>query len=570
MIVPPQTHGVAKVAEEWTQEKVNELYPAVKIGPTWQTYCGEDGIERWLLPRYSIGYDILGWIAEWLTAPDGSGEPFKPTPEQARFIIWFYAVDKYGRWLTQHGILQRLKGWGKDPLAAAICLVELAGPCRFSHFDANGKARGKQEPAPYVQLGAVSLEQTENTRDLFQLIIPERTKQAYNLDVQTIIIYARGRGKLKCVASNPRSNEGGRVSFFLGNETHHWTAGNQGTNFYETLINNLEKVEGRFLAITNAFQPGEDSVAERQRADQERVWAGLAEPDGFLYDSLEAHPKAPLQTDIAPFILETIMGDSYWLKARIRNIVKSFTRGSIPASRSRRMWYNQIVSTEESAFAIDEVEAIIDHSMKGSREDLKPGDRITLGFDGSRTDDSTGLVAYRFSDKAFIPIEIWEKPQGVENWRVSDEDVDSMVGWAFMQYDVVAFFADVHLWESYVAEWSELYRERLLVKASPKSSVGYDMRGNRAAIQTLNEALIGLVRDQKVKLNGDPRLKAHFLNAERRWGGGFLSFGKKGGRESPRKIDGLIAASLALQAAFAVSESGKTPKKQYTRRLIQN
>jgi phage terminase large subunit-like protein len=543
-------------------------YPATKIGPTWQ--IDEDGY--YILPEFSLGWEILGWITEWLLSPDGSGDPFELTDEQARFVIWFYAIDKRGKFLNKHGVLQRLKGWGKDPLGAALCIVELAGPCRFSHWGEDGRPVGRQHRSPYVQVGAVSLEQTENTRDLFPVIIPPRTAAEFNLDVQTEIIYARGRGKLKCVASNPRTNEGGRISFFLAGETHHWVDGNGARKFYRTLRNNLKKNPdiGRFLAITNAYQPGENSVAEDIREDQQMVWDGLKKSNGFLYDSLEAHPKAPMDPEVAPYILETVMGDAWWLKAQIPEIVEGFSDQSIPLSQHRRMWFNQIVSTEESAFSIDEVEAIMDRSMTGTINDLKPGDKITLGFDGGRTDDATALVAYRLADRCLIPIQIWEKPDNVQRWEISTEDVDSMVGYCFSTYDVVAFFADMELWESYIAQWSELFREKLRVRASGRSSIGYDMRGNQKDIASLNETFIGMVRDQQIKINNHGRLRTHFLNAERRWTGGHLKFGKKGGRESARKIDGLIAATLAFKASLEFAERGaKEVKKKQPGRLYQ-
>jgi hypothetical protein len=47
-----------------------------------------------------------------------------------RFILWWYAVDEFGRFVYRKGVLQRMKGWGKDPLLAVICLVELVGPSR--------------------------------------------------------------------------------------------------------------------------------------------------------------------------------------------------------------------------------------------------------------------------------------------------------------------------------------------------------------------------------------------------------------------------------------------------------
>lgn len=65
-----------------------------------------------MLPERTLGWEILGWISEWLMAPDGSGEVFELTPEQARFILWLYAIDEEGNFVYQNATLQRLKGWG--------------------------------------------------------------------------------------------------------------------------------------------------------------------------------------------------------------------------------------------------------------------------------------------------------------------------------------------------------------------------------------------------------------------------------------------------------------------------
>lgn len=87
-------------------ELARELFPPDIIGPTWAT--NEDG--SWVLPERTLGWEALGWIAEWLLLPDGS--PWIATPEQARFVLWFYAIDERGWFLYQNAFLQRMKGWG--------------------------------------------------------------------------------------------------------------------------------------------------------------------------------------------------------------------------------------------------------------------------------------------------------------------------------------------------------------------------------------------------------------------------------------------------------------------------
>jgi hypothetical protein len=193
-------------ALEPSAENAATYFPPSFIGPTWQ----KDEKGNWLLPEKTLGWEILGWVAEWLTFSDG--RPFMCTPEQARFVLWYYAVDKRGKFKYRKAVLQRMKGWGKDPLAAVMSIVELVGPSQFSHWD-NGNPVGKPHPDAYVQVTAVSEQQTENTRDVFPGLIPNRTRAAFNLEVQKEVIYANGgRQKLRTMSANFRSAEGGRLS----------------------------------------------------------------------------------------------------------------------------------------------------------------------------------------------------------------------------------------------------------------------------------------------------------------------------------------------------------------------
>lgn len=90
----------------------------VFIGPTWTPnphWTGEHEGERYALPEHSLGWHILHWINANLLAEDSTPEhpqPFTPTFEQKRFLLWWYAIDEYGRFTYREGVLQRLKGWG--------------------------------------------------------------------------------------------------------------------------------------------------------------------------------------------------------------------------------------------------------------------------------------------------------------------------------------------------------------------------------------------------------------------------------------------------------------------------
>lgn len=862
-------------------------FEPVKIGPSWQT--DEDG--QFILPELTLGFECLQWTYEYLKSPNGG--PWTYTPEQARLVCWWYALDKRGRFTYSDGVIQRVKGAGKDPFAAALAAFELCGPCRFSHWGPDGKPVGKQPHEPWIQIAAVSREQTKNTMKLFPGLFNAEAKKRYDLKIGRELIHSQGGlGRIEAVTSSPATLEGGRPSLLILNEalaldtpiptpngwttmgaletgdrifgsdgkattvtealpvqhgrktyevyfqdgtsvvasdghlwsvygsnnptklvtlnteemansgrnywtprpgprrygevvlpvdpyllgawlgdgstgacnitaadddapvlqasllergiethllasshgkaqrvsfsnragfqarmgpaparalralpcfrdkhvpaqyltasieqrtellrglmdtdgcatkdgycifvgrkrlaedvlellrslgqvahiafaaddrsrdggcyrvgfapfdiqpfsfsrkaarvkpanarrkvrigsitevpsvpvrciavdaedrlfqagpsghvthnTHWWVKANEGHDMALTGRANCAKVGGRAMAITNAPQPGMESVAEQDRRAYEDVLAGRAMDVGTMYDSLEAPPGAPLTVEAIPYVLARVRGDAYWLDVErtMREILDSRT----PASRSRRFYYNQIVASEDALILPDEWDG-----CRVTDTALSPGDEIVLGLDGGKSDDSTALVAIRISDRFAQPLGVWEKPRQETDppWEVDMTLVDDVVGNAFATYAVRAFFSDVHPIQSYVDKWSDEYRDTVLIKAAPgKSAIGFDMRGNNQEITRANEFLVGAIRDGQIHHAGHPVLREHALNTfqrPNRWG---MSFGKES-RESLRKVDAYAALLLAFIALNKYLESGKKPDKKSLKR----
>ncbi|WJN63259.1 terminase large subunit [Streptomyces phage phiScoe54] len=534
-----------------TTDEIEALEPTF-LGPTWLT--NEDG--SWKLPEKTLGWQIAGWCAEYLKAENGG--PWKFTREQLRFVLWWYAVDETGRFIYRKGVLQRLKGWGKDPLLAVMCLVEFVGPSRFSHWDANGDPVGVAHPQAWVQIAAVSRDQTRNTMTLMPSLMSDHFIATFGIKAGAELIRANGgRQRLEAVTSSFRALEGGRSTFVVLNETHHWVKGNNGDKMYETIDGNATKKDSRYLAITNAYLPGEDSVAERMREAFEKIREGRALDIGFLYDSIEAHPKTPLSPDALRIVLPKIRGDAIWLK--VETIIQSVLDTTLSASRSRRMWLNQIVAEEDALYGPAEWDVLRDETKV-----LRPGDAITLGFDGGKTDDATALVALRVEDMTAFVLGIWEKPDGPQGdgWVVPRAAVDSAVHDAFGTFDVQGFFADVALWESYISEWDHHYGEGLAVK-SPlgKDSIGWDMRASLKTSTMAHERLMRSVFDKKIAHDGDLTLRRHALNARRATNNYGISF-RKESKDSPRKVDAYAALLLAHEAVMELRARGKKTKKR--------
>ena len=522
----------------------------VKIGPTWQR--GEDG--KWLLPQRTLGWQAIQWAAKWLQHEDET--PWRYTPEQARFVLWWFALDEAGRFLYRDGVFQRMKGHGKDPLGATLCAFEFVGPCRVDPSGrtvedpwGNEHPAGVPHPQAWVQTAAVSLTQTRNTMLLFPSYFTKAAIKEYEIDLGKEIIYAHhGAQQIQAVTSSARAMEGNRPTFVLRNETHHWRTVNEGHAMDRVIARNLAKSKGgqaRALSITNAYEPGEESVAQKAREDYENVVAGRFVDVGVLYDSLEAPPDARLCAEDAPAVLAAVRGDAHWLD--IQTIVQEILDPRNPPSQSRRFYYNQIVATEDAWVTPQEWDALADTA------EVADGEPITLGFDGSLTDDHCALIGCRISDGYTFKIGVWDpEDYGGEAPR---EEIDGKVRQAFERFDVVGFFSDLHPWESYVDAWAQgLGKERgreLCVFASQRHRIAWDMRARQKEF-TLEgcERVHNEITEGAFKHDGDRQVRQHVHNARRRpnaWG---TAFGKQH-RESHRKVDSLAALILARMARRA-------------------
>ena len=520
-----------------------------------------DGLPEGMPDWYGVptlGWGVLAWAEEYLAQPDGvnAGDPWQWTDSQARIVAWWYAVDRTGRWLYRRGQVVLPKGSGKSPLAAALSCCELAGEVLFDGFDASGEAVGRPHPSPHVQLAAVSQDQTDNTMSLVLSMLREgkAAREVQGLDLGITRVRTRN-GKLEPVTASASSREGQRLTAAILDEPHLWTATNGGHRLAATLRRNLGKMNGRSIETTNAWVPGEDSVAEMTSIYADRIaerddrGRSTVRGDGGL---LRYHPKA-LVPDLKDeralrAALQELYADAPWVDVdRILSEVYDF--GTHPAD-ARRFYLNAVVSAEDALVTGEQWDACAVDDL------LEPGEEITLGFDGSKSDDASVLVAMRVADRFATVIGAQERDPRDAHWEVDREYFDGLIASVFAQYRVVAFYSDVAHFETYVDKWSSDYGEGLRVKASPKSAVGWDMRGRLQLLTQATERLVAGIADGSVRHDGGRLLRRHVLNARRRpnrWG---VSFGKER-KDSPLKVDAFAALQLADMARADYVASGK-------------
>lgn len=526
---------------------------------------GKDGIPIGTPDMYGIGtlgYDVLAWGEEYLAQPDGvnAGDPWQWTATQARIVQWWYAVDDDGRWLYRRGQIVLPKGSGKSPFAAALSCCELAAPTLFDGWDSDGDAVGRPHPSPHVQIAAVSQDQTSNTFSLIIAMLREgRAGEVLDgLDTGVTRVLTR-MGRLEPVTASASSREGQRLTAAILDEPHLWLASNGGHRLAAVLRRNLGKMDGRSIETTNAWTPGEDSVAE-----QSSRYADMIEEqsqEGGRHRVREAgmlrfHPKASV-SDLSNEAavreaLEGLYRDAPWIDID-RILAEIWDPGTHPAD-ARRFYLNEVTTAEDSlvraaAWDANHLDDVLDVD-----------DVITLGFDGSKSDDSTVLVAMRVRDRFATVLAAAEKPDGAlgVGWEVDRDYFDGVIANVFATYkNVVGFYSDVAHFESYVDKWSAQYTAQLVVKASPKSAVGWDMRGRLQLLTMATERLVAGIEDGEVRHDGGSLLRRHVLNAHRRPNQYGISFGKER-RDSPRKVDGFASLQLADMArADYVAESSK-------------
>lgn len=424
-----------------------------------------------------------------------------------------------------------MKGWGKDPFLASLSAVELCGPCRFGGWTEDGFPIAVMHPAPWIQVAAVSRDQTRNTMTLFPGLFSKDTIAEYGVDMGKEIIYARGTGRIESVTSSPKALEGGRPTLVVANETHHWLANNEGLEMAEAIRRNLGKSRdgaGRVMEITNAHLPGEGSVAELTYEAWRAASGKLA---GVYYDSTEAPPIEDFNDiDAIRIGLLAARGDSSWVD--VDRVLDEILDPINPESVSRRFYLNQVTAAgalwipDEAWDACKEKVEIPDH------------EQVVLGFDGSYNYDTTALVVVTVGEKPYVDVvDLWSRPPNAPaEWSVPIEEVEDKIRACCRKWKVREVVCDSYRWA----------RSIQILEAERLPMVDFPQRAENMMPAT--ERFHAAVMSGGMTHSGDEDLALHVSNA-------VLKTDSRGSRivkdhkGSPRKIDLAVAAVMAFHRA---------------------
>lgn len=490
----------------------------------------------WQPPALTLGWAVLDWFEDKLG--------FVATDEQARFVADWYSVYPHtGHFRYRRAVIEQAKGWGKSPLAAAIALAEFCGPVRFDHFDQNGEPVGVPWRKPIVQIAAVSEDQADNTYGaLYGILTSDENRVAKALGIDNgrtrLLIPGDPEAGLYPVTASAGSREGQRVTFAVLDETHLWTPRNGGVKLARTIRRNAAKTTGRTIETTNAPVLGERSVAEDSGND------ASAGADGVLHwaNRPTVEPQQDWTDKRLLEQLTIVYGDARWID--LARIIAEIRDPATPWTDALRFYFN--VRTTGAGRAVD---PRVWESLRKPR-DVPAGAYIGLGFDGSISQDATVLRACTADGYSFV-IKVWQRPQGVVDWRVDRAEVHQLVAETFARYRVGKMLCDPPKWYTEVQQWAEKYGEDVVLffdtNQARRFAPAVDRWRTALAEGThthdgddLTTAHVHAAHLRKVRLSDDADdQRTHYV----------LVKGEDGGR-----IDGAVADVLAHEAAMTMPE----------------
>lgn len=498
----------------------------------------------------SLGWVLLDWWAEHLPSPRNEKTPLIFTDEQARILLEWFTIDpKTGQYVYRRGCSRRSKGWGKSPVEAAKCIAEFVGPVRFDGWDENGEPVGrpwgyKGDPPPWVQVAAVSEDQTDNTYSVISYFLSAndgRAADELRIDSGITRCYHRDikNAKLEPVTAAAGSREGQPITYGQLDETHLWTTRNGGVKLASTVRRNVAKMGGRSYETTNAFIPGEGSVAEKTHKAQTRGF------EGIFYDAVEAPPVKQEDTDESlKDALSVAYGGAYWVD--LDRLIKDIRDPDTAWEDSERFFFNHNIAGSGRAVQAERWE----HLKKPRTVD--PGTYIGVGFDGSISGDATVLRGCTADGYSFI-LGVWERPLGPQHkdWKVNRIRVHQTVRDVFATYNVGRMLCDPPKWWTEIQEWAEEFGEDVVLE--------FPTNSDTRMAPAVDRWLTGINEGTHTH-DGDPTTDSHVTNAHKRKAKATadddddrtlytLVKGDDGG-----KIDAAIADVLAYEAAMSMPE----------------
>ena len=508
-------------------------------------------------PWPTLGPQVAAWMEENLIYGPGDlrGEPYRLNDEQRGLLYRIYEVypedhARAGRRRFNRAGISLRKGSAKSEFGAAICGAELHpdGPVRCEGWTTDRGERipgGRGVTDPYIPLVAYTEEQSEDLAYYTLLVMLSEGPLADDFDIGLErIMRLGGDGKAAALATAPDARDGARTTFQLFDETHRLKSARHRAA-HRTMLANIPKrplADPWSCEITTAPAPGENSIAESTMNYAAAVQKGQMSDSRLFYFHRQASDEHDISTTegLRAAVIEASGPVAEW------SDIDAIVEPDADRAYLERVWLNRLVRAADQAFDV--------RLWNDLARDFEPpaGSLITLGFDGARYRDATGLIGTHVETGHQWPIGLWERPANLDDWEVPYLEVDSAVDRAFGRWNVWRMYADPYWWESFLAEWAGRYPERVAEWATNR------YRKMALSLQGFNNAITSC----ELSHSGDALVAAHIGAAHRK----YQTFVDDEGRplwtiqkdrpDSAHKIDFAMASVLSWEARVDAIAAG--------------
>lgn len=522
----------------------------------------------------TLGPLICDWIeAELCFGPgDLRGKPAIIDDEKRALIYKMYELfpvshPQAGRRRFKRCALSMAKGTAKTELSAwlAACELHPSAPVRCIGWK-KGKPLGGPVTDPFVVLVAYTEEQSDELAYGALKAILEESVIGKDFDIGLErIIRNDGAGKAVSLSSSPNARDGARTTFFVADETHRWTLPRL-KQAYQVMMANLPKrklADSWAFEITTAPEPGAGSVAEMTMEYGQAVADGLMSDASMFFFHRQAGDEHDLTTKegARAAVIEASGPTAAW-----RDIDAIVTMWSDPRTDRaywERVYCNRLVKGGTQAFDVECYKAL---AKPGYRP--KPGALITIGFDGAKNFDSTGIECTEVETGFQWKAGAWERPVDIPRdkfWQVPIADVDAVMRGLFAEFEVWRLYADPPYWQEQIAIWRGEFGEEVVI----------DWWTNRdRQMTTAIEGFKTAITDGTISHDGDADVIRHIGNARKRElhkvdeQGQKLYVIQKERSDSPHKMDLAMCAVLSWEARTDAIAAGATKTEHWSGEMV--
>jgi hypothetical protein len=451
------------------------------------------------------------------------GQPYELDIEKAFATYCSYMIYPPGhayegrRRFPRVGLSWR-KGLAKTEWAAQVAYAELhpTGPVRFGgEWDRD--SRGHWHPSwrtvrdPFIPMVAYTEEQTEELAygALYCICTEGPDADLFDSGLDRIIRLGPAGapdGKAVALASSPNANDGARTTFQHFDETHRMELPRL-VKAHETMLQNTPKRildDPWSLETTTAGSPGAGSVAEFTHREALLISEGKIDNPELFYMHREAGAHHNMRTVAGRVeaIAEATGPVGEYGPGQFERIARDYDRPGVDRTYWERVWLNRWTRSDAQAFDPKKFEALGREGLEISK-----GRLVTVGFDGARFRDATGIVLTDVKSGLQVPYGLWERPENApEDWEVSEDEVLDAFKTIFKTWKVWQLYADPPHWQEEVGkiagQWPDQVTEWWTNRRRP---MWMALRAYKEAIES-----------EAVTHNGSKDLLRHLGNAGRK------------------------------------------------------